>query len=99
MLDPVVEAVRGLHPAKVWEDVSCRLYTTFWVLSTYDLYVPTGRYDEEIGRAKQAIKDLDSSSDMVRVFCVQCMCIQSDELLFMYYGKRYTKLFVHMTAN
>ncbi|XP_064404641.1 THO complex subunit 2-like isoform X2 [Halichondria panicea] len=64
VLDPVVEAVRGLHPAKVWEDVSCRLYTTFWVLSTYDLYVPTGRYDEEIGRAKQAIKDLDSSSDM-----------------------------------
>lgn len=63
-----MEAVKQLHPAKVWEDVSCHLYTTFWVMSTYDLHAPTGRYDEEIGRAKQAISDLETSCDLVLKF-------------------------------
>ena len=61
----MIEAVRQLHPPKVWEDLSINLYTTFWVLSTYDVYVPAGRYEEEIGKAKQAIKDLETSSDLV----------------------------------
>ena len=65
VLEPVIEAVRELHPPKVWEDLSINLYTTFWVLSTYDVYVPAGRYEEEIGKAKQAIKDLETSSDLV----------------------------------
>ncbi len=66
VLEPLMESMKQLHPAKVWEDLNCRLYTTFWVMSTYDLHAPTGRYDEEIGRAKQAISDLETSSDLVQ---------------------------------
>lgn len=45
---------------------SIKLYTTFWSLSLYDLYVPVTRYEEEVGKLEQAIKALDDSSDMVR---------------------------------
>lgn len=65
MVDPLVEAARSLHPSKVWDDINCRLFTAFWSLSLYDLYVPTRRYDDEISRAKQAIKDLDTDQEMV----------------------------------
>ena len=65
MLNPVVEAARKLHPSRVWEDVSPRLYTTFWSLSLYDLYVPTARYEEEVRKAKEAIKELEEKMDMV----------------------------------
>ena len=65
VLDPVVEAARQLHPAKVWEDMSPKLYTTFWTLSLYDLYVPTARYEEEVRKAREAIKELEDKIDMV----------------------------------
>lgn len=42
-----------------------RLYTIFWSLSLYDLYVPTQRYEDEINKAKAAIKELEESQDMV----------------------------------
>ena len=48
---------------------SIKLYTTFWSLSLYDLYVPVTRYEEEVGKLEQAIKALDDSSDMVRDKC------------------------------
>ena len=65
VLDPVVEAARQLHTPKVWEDMSPKLYATFWVLSLYDLYVPAGRYEDEIRKAREAIKDIDEKSDIV----------------------------------
>ena len=58
-MESVVEAAKPLHPPKVWEDMSCKLYTTFWSLSLYDLYVPVSRYDEEVNKAKQAMQALD----------------------------------------
>jgi len=65
VMEPVVEAAKPLHPPKVWEDMSCRLYATFWSLSLYDLYVPVSRYEEEVNKAKQAMQtsedDLPSS--------------------------------------
>ena len=66
VIDPLVEAARLLHSPKVWDDINCRLFTAFWSLSLYDLYVPAKRYEDEISRARQAIKDLDSDQDMVR---------------------------------
>ena len=66
VLEPLAETARLLHPARVWEDVSVRLYTTFWSLSLYDLYTPTGRYDDEINKAKQAIREIENNPDMVR---------------------------------
>lgn len=65
VMEPIMESSHLLHPAKVWEDISHRLYSTFWSLSLYDLYVPTGRYEDEINHAKQASRDVESNSDMV----------------------------------
>ena len=65
VLDPIVDAARQLHTTKVWEDISPKLYTTFWGLSLYDLYVPTGRYEEEVRKAREAIKELEDKLDMV----------------------------------
>lgn len=69
-MDPLVEAAKPLYPGKVWDDINCRLFTAFWSLSLYDLYVPSKRYDDEISRAKQAIKDLDNDQEMVLLVCV-----------------------------
>lgn len=65
-----MEYSRLLHPAKVWEDINHRLYSTFWALSLYDLYVPTGRYEDEISHAKQASRDVENNSDLVRKICM-----------------------------
>ena len=65
VMEPIMEYSRLLHPAKVWEDINHRLYSTFWALSLYDLYVPTGRYDDEISRAKQACRDIENNNDLV----------------------------------
>ena len=73
MVDPLVEAARPLYPSKVWDDINCRLFTAFWSLSLYDLYVPTRRYDDEISRAKQAIKDLDTDQEMVSTLYIDML--------------------------
>lgn len=65
VMEPIMESSRLLHSSKVWEDISHRLYSTFWSLSLYDLYVPSSRYDDEINHAKQASRDVEGNSDMV----------------------------------
>lgn len=66
VLEPLTEAVRLLHPARVWDDISIRLYTAFWSLALYDLYVPVKRYEEEVKKAQQAIQQLEENLDLVR---------------------------------
>ena len=61
-----MDVVRLLHPARVWDDISVRLYTVFWSLSVYDLYVPKQRYDEEAKKAQQAIQQLEDNYELVR---------------------------------
>lgn len=65
VVDPVMEAARSLHPPKVWEEFSSRLYTTFWSLSLYDLYVPGSRYEDEASKARNSIHSLKDSQDVV----------------------------------
>lgn len=65
VMDPLIEAARLLHPAKVWEDISCKLYSTFWALSLYDLYVPSYRYEEEISKTKHSMHTIENKEDMV----------------------------------
>lgn len=69
-MEPVIKSSQLLHPHKVWEDISHRLYATFWSLSLYDLYIPVARYEEEVNRAKQASRDVENSNDLVRALCV-----------------------------
>ncbi|XP_017152639.1 THO complex subunit 2 isoform X1 [Drosophila miranda] len=53
IMNPIVESVRPLHSAKVWEDISPQFLVTFWSLSMYDLHVPNDSYQREIGKLKQ----------------------------------------------
>lgn len=49
---PVVDAVIPALKAKFWDDLSPRLYVSFWMLSPYDLEVPKSSYDREVDRLK-----------------------------------------------
>ncbi|KAF4523127.1 hypothetical protein B566_EDAN003142 [Ephemera danica] len=53
VLGPIVESVRPLHAPKIWEDISPQFLVTFWSLTTYDLFVPTKSYQNEISKLKQ----------------------------------------------
>lgn len=53
VLSPVVESVRPLHPAKVWEDISPNFIVTFWSLTSFDLGVPSDAYKRETDKLKQ----------------------------------------------
>ncbi|CAO1439091.1 unnamed protein product [Diamesa hyperborea] len=66
VMQPVIESVRPLHPAKIWEDITPQFLVTFWSLSMYDLQVPTESYQKEINKLKQqsaALTGNDSGSN------------------------------------
>lgn len=73
IIAPIVESVRPLHPAKVWEDISPQFLVTFWSLSMYDLLVPVDSYQKEIQKIKQQSLSVLDSKDMVinktKIFC------------------------------
>jgi THO complex subunit 2 len=64
VLKPVVSSVKALQTTRVWEDLSHRMYSTFWSLGLSDLYVPVSRYQEEVAKQKQIIHDTESNPDM-----------------------------------
>ena len=51
-MEPVTQAMRPLHPPKIWDDISPQFLTTFWSLTMYDLYVPSNIYEREIAKLK-----------------------------------------------
>ena len=53
-MEPVIEAIRPLHPTKIWDDISPQFLTTFWSLTMYDLFVPEAVYEREIAKLKAA---------------------------------------------
>lgn len=81
VIAPIVESVRPLHPAKVWEDISPQFLVTFWSLSMHDLMVPVKSYEKEINKIKQQARSVLDSKDMVnvRVFLLaSCACYYVD---------------------
>jgi THO complex subunit 2 len=58
VMNPVVESVRPLHPAKVWEDISPQFLVTFWSLTMYDLQTPNESYQREVSKLKQQMSAL-----------------------------------------
>jgi THO complex subunit 2 len=58
VMNPVVDSVRPLHPAKVWEDMSPRLLVTFWSLTINDLQTPLESYQKEIDKIKVQYQQL-----------------------------------------
>ena len=71
VMNPVIDAVRPLHPLKVWEDISPMFLVTFWSLSMYDLHVPIESYQREINKIKQQSAAVslngDSSNTMSKI--------------------------------
>lgn len=65
IMSPIVESVRPLHPAKVWEDISPQFLVTFWSLSMYDLQVPVDSYQREIQKLKKLSQSLTESKETV----------------------------------
>ncbi|XP_068150279.1 THO complex subunit 2 [Drosophila tropicalis] len=63
IMNPIVESVRPLHSAKVWEDISPQFLVTFWSMSMYDLHVPNDSYQREIGKLKQLAQQAAEAKD------------------------------------
>lgn len=59
----LLDTVKSMLPPKAWNSLSPDLYTTFWGLTLYDLYVPRSRYESEIAKQHSALKALEELSD------------------------------------
>ena len=51
---PVIEDLRELLPVSLVNCIPIPFYLTFWQLSLYDIYVPRGRYIDEIRIQQEA---------------------------------------------
>ncbi|KAK7097709.1 THO complex subunit 2-like isoform X2 [Littorina saxatilis] len=61
---PVLETLRPLFPARIWEDFTPLFYWTFWSMSMYDLRVPSQAYEKQIQLLHTQIQQTDDSKDM-----------------------------------
>jgi THO complex subunit 2 len=59
----LLNTVRSILPAKSWNSLSPDLYATFWGLTLYDLHFPKDRYDTEIKKLHDSLKQLEDNSD------------------------------------
>lgn len=64
VMQPVIDLVRTLQPAKIWEDMSPVFYTTFWTLSMSDCFVPSGAYEKQRAILKQKLNAIDDNQEM-----------------------------------
>ncbi|VAH85586.1 unnamed protein product [Triticum turgidum subsp. durum] len=63
MWSDLLNTIRTILPAKAWNGLSPELYATFWGLTLYDLHFPKDRYDAEIKKLHENLKQLEDSSD------------------------------------
>ncbi|KAL6613932.1 hypothetical protein ACP70R_036202 [Stipagrostis hirtigluma subsp. patula] len=63
MWSDLLNTVRAILPAKAWNSLSPDLYATFWGLTLYDLHFPKERYDTEIKKLHENLKQLEDNSD------------------------------------
>ena len=64
VMTPVTEAIRPLHPNKIWDDISPQFLTTFWSLTMHDLFVPETVYTKEIAKLKAAPAKVDENKEL-----------------------------------
>ncbi|XP_076446186.1 THO complex subunit 2-like [Babylonia areolata] len=60
----VLETLRPLFPARIWEDFTPLFYWTFWSMSMYDLKVPTEAYKRQIQQLQSQMDQADDMKDM-----------------------------------
>ncbi|KAL6839975.1 hypothetical protein ACP4OV_029785 [Aristida adscensionis] len=63
MWSDLLNTARGILPTKAWNSLSPDLYATFWGLTLYDLHFPKDRYDTEIKKLHDNLKQLEDNSD------------------------------------
>ncbi|XP_020177140.1 THO complex subunit 2 isoform X1 [Aegilops tauschii subsp. strangulata] len=63
MWSDLLNTIRTILPAKAWNGLSPELYATFWGLTLYDLNFPKDRYDAEIKKLHENLKQLEDNSD------------------------------------
>jgi len=63
MWSDLLNAVQSILPAKAWNSLSPDLYAAFWGLTLYDLHFPKDRYDTEIKKLHENLKQLEDNSD------------------------------------
>jgi hypothetical protein len=59
----LLETIKTILPPKAWNSLSPELYATFWGLTLYDLHFPKDRYDAEIKKLHENLKQLEDNSD------------------------------------
>ncbi|KAM3353633.1 hypothetical protein ACQJBY_024659 [Aegilops geniculata] len=63
MWSDLLNTIRTILPTKAWNGLSPELYATFWGLTLYDLHFPKDRYDAEIKKLHDNLKQLEDNSD------------------------------------
>ena len=63
VMEPVTEAIRPLHPPKIWDDISPQFLATFWSLTMYDLFVPEAVYEKEVAKLKASVVKIEENRD------------------------------------
>ncbi|KQK15793.1 THO complex subunit 2 isoform X2 [Brachypodium distachyon] len=63
MWSDLLNTIRTILPTKAWIALSPELYATFWGLTLYDLHFPKDRYDAEIKKLHDNLKQLEDNSD------------------------------------
>ena len=61
---PIVQAVMPAVNKKFWEDLSPRIYVSFWTLTMYDLEVPKDIYNQQDERLKAQITAIEEDRNM-----------------------------------
>ena len=60
--DALLETVKGMLPAEVWECLSPELYLTFWSMQLSDVRDLSGSYATGIKATKEALKGVDAAA-------------------------------------
>uniref|UniRef100_A0A915LUF7 THO complex subunitTHOC2 C-terminal domain-containing protein n=1 Tax=Meloidogyne javanica TaxID=6303 RepID=A0A915LUF7_MELJA len=61
-LDTLSEELAKAFPQTMWQDITYRLHTIFWLLSVNDLIVPEAAYERNIEKIHKELKELHQVS-------------------------------------
>ncbi|XP_074649653.1 THO complex subunit 2-like isoform X2 [Tubulanus polymorphus] len=66
ILSSVIDSVRPLYTAKIWDELSPQFYVTFWTLMMYDIEVPTSAYSRQQKQYDIQISAIEYNHDLVQ---------------------------------
>ena len=59
----MIHDVTSIMPETTWQAITPKLFSVFWCLSLYDIFVPRDSYDVEVTRAKGRLEALQRRDD------------------------------------